>query len=408
MIYRLQKKMILICGGALLLVFSVLFLMIALAGKRQLNTAMDSFIDGIVENAGRPQEPDPGLEVPGPAAPQMIFRENARFDIRFFIAYFDREGNYLSASIDSEPAINEKEARKYSLDAFREKAGRGWYSGYRYRQYETEDGWEIVFAQGSMSRSMVQMQLVSTGLVLAGTACVVLILIFIFSRYAVRSAAEAYEKQQQFITDANHELKTPLTLIMANLDIVENEYGRNEWVDDIRSEGERMSELINQLVLLTSMDEAVRGKCETCFNLSSMAREMVIGFQVLAEEKGKMLKADIEGEIQYYGVEDDISRLISILLENAVKYCDPQGTIYVKVYKKRHPQIRVENTYRAVGEVELGRLFDRFYRADRARKFTGGYGIGLSIAKAIVRNHHGEIRACQKGQDRIGFHVILK
>lgn len=75
--------MILICGGALLLVFSVLFLMIALAGKRQLNTAMDSFIDGIVENAGRPQEPDPGLEVPGPAAPQMIFRENARFDIRF-------------------------------------------------------------------------------------------------------------------------------------------------------------------------------------------------------------------------------------------------------------------------------------------------------------------------------------
>ena len=135
---------------------------------------------------------------------------------------------------------------------------------------------------------------------------------------------------------------------------------------------------------------------------------MVIGFQVLAEEKGKMLKADIEGEIQYYGVEDDISRLISILLENAVKYCDPQGTIYVKVYKKRHPQIRVENTYRAVGEVELGRLFDRFYRADRARKFTGGYGIGLSIAKAIVRNHHGEIRACQKGQDRIGFHVILK
>ena len=124
MIYRLQKKMILICGGALILVFSVLFLMIALAGTGQLNTAMDSFIDGIVENGGRPQEPDPGLEVPSPAAPQMIFRENARFDIRFFIAYFDREGNYLSASIDSEPEINEKEARKYSLDAFREKAGR--------------------------------------------------------------------------------------------------------------------------------------------------------------------------------------------------------------------------------------------------------------------------------------------
>lgn len=99
------------------------------------------------------------------------------------------------------------------------------------------------------------MQLLAIGAVIAGAVAVVFLMIILLSRRAVKPAAQAYERQKQFITDANHELKTPLTLIMTNLDIVEAELGRSEWIDDIRSEGERMSDLINQLILLTRMDE---------------------------------------------------------------------------------------------------------------------------------------------------------
>ncbi|MGI6010403.1 MAG: sensor histidine kinase [Ruminococcus sp.] len=408
MIYRLQRRLILICGVCLVLVFSILFLLIGAASLNQLNKAMDSFIDGIAENGGRPPEPEIKAKNSSDMAPQVMFRENARFDIRFFIAYFDEKGNFLSAEIDDAPEITKEEAEDYSVQAFQEYSGRGWYSGYRYRQYETEEGWTIIFAQGSMNKSMMQMQLLSTGLVLLGAAVVILILIIIFSRYAVRPTAEAYEKQQQFITDANHELKTPLTLIMANLDIIENQIGRNEWIDDIKSEGERMNDLINQLVILTRMDESARGKNYVPFNLSFAVSDMLTEFQMLAEEKGKKIVDEIEREIQYYGEEEEINRLISILLENAVKYCDPGGTIYVKLYGKRHPQIRVENTYQGVDELELDRLFERFYRADRARKYIGGFGIGLSIAKTVVRNHRGEISAYKKGKDTIGFKVLLR
>ena len=265
----------------------------------------------------------------------------------------------------------------------------------------------MVFVNGSMNWAVTTRLLVTAFLVLLGSALLILLLTVLLSKRVVRPVAESYEKQKQFITDANHELKTPLTLILSNLDIVEAELGQNEWLDDIRSEGERMGLMINQLVALSRMDESQAHMVRSAFDLSAAVEDTVSEFQPLAAERGKKLQTSIEPGIRYEGDEGLIRRLASILMDNAVKYCDEGGEIRVEVCQHRHPVLIVENTYAQVDQLELDRLFDRFYRADKARTFSGSFGVGLSIAQSIVRSHRGSIHAYRKG-NTIGFRAELK
>ncbi|MBQ9796250.1 MAG: GHKL domain-containing protein, partial [Clostridia bacterium] len=284
---------------------------------------------------------------------------------------------------------------------------RGWIDNYRYKVFATEMGTDVVFVDGSMSRSSLMQSMTIAGLVLLGCAALMLILIFLLSKKAVKPIAESYEKQKQFITDANHELKTPLTLILANLDIAEDELGKNEWLDDIRAEGHRMTELVNHLVALSRMDEDNSGMKVTDVTFGELVSGTVAEFEQLAKERGKHLYANVNLNVSCRGDEALLRRLVAALMDNAVKYCDVGGEICVTLQRTRKVVLTVENTYAAVNEIDLHRLFDRFYRADRARKFTGGYGIGLSMAKAIVEKHKGEITAYKKDATHIGFKVVL-
>ena len=141
--------------------------------------------------------------------------------------------------------------------------------------------------------------------------------------------------------------------------------------------------------------------------LGELVADTVAEFEPLAKERGKAITSSIDKEISYLGDEALLHRLVGILMDNAIKYCDQDGEISVNLHKGRRTVLAVENTYAAVGELELNRLFDRFYRADKARKFTGGYGVGLSMAKAIVEKHKGEITVYKKDATHIGFKVIL-
>ena len=231
---------------------------------------------------------------------------------------------------------------------------------------------------------------------------------FAESIHSDRLLRENNEKMRQdFTANVSHELKTPLTLILSNLDILEAEYGKNEWLDDIRSEGERMGLLINQLVTLSRMDESDARLLYADFDLSGAINDTVSEFQYLAEERGHILFSDIAPSLSYHGVEALIRKLAAILLDNAIKYCDAGGKIQVRLYQRRHPILTVENTYAEVDSLELERLFDRFYRADRVRTFSGSFGVGLSIAQSIVKSHRGTITAYKK-EGLIGFRVNLK
>ena len=157
------------------------------------------------------------------------------------------------------------------------------------------------------------------------------------------------------------------------------------------------------------MDEDNANLTMAEFNLSEMASDTISEFLGLAAEKKKNLTVAIESSIWYHGDEGLIRRLLCILLDNAIKYCDLNGGIQVSIYVKgRYPIITIENSYRNVEREELNRFFDRFYRADKARTFNGGFGVGLSIAKGIARKHKGDIAVYKKDPEHIGFKVTLK
>lgn len=409
MIYSLRKKFILVSAASIFCVLFGIFVMMFMMSKVQLNETVDALTEAIAENGGVFLERNGHGQAPpvgGYLRGNMITEETA-YSTRFFTVWLGDGNRIVRVNVDSVFSISKSQAQEYARAALEAGKERGWVSNYRFKVFHWDDGMGIVFVNGEIPHLMVSRFLFTTFLVLLGSGLGVLILIVIMSKRVVRPVAESYEKQKQFITDANHELKTPLTLILSNLDIVEAEVGKNEWLDDMRSEGERMRMLVNQLVILSRMDEDQSNLCMAPFDLSGAVLDTASEFQSLAEERQKELMTEIEPMIEYYGDEGLIRRLIAILLDNAVKYCDRGGKIKIYFHRRRHPTIIVENTYGNVDSLELGRLFDRFYREDKSRTFDGSFGVGLSIARAIAKNHHGDILAYKK-EKIIGFKVELK
>lgn len=235
--------------------------------------------------------------------------------------------------------------------------------------------------------------------VFASGSLIVLLLVTLLSKRAVRPVAESVERQQQFITDASHELKTPLTLIRTNLDIIEDEQGPSPWLDDIRSETASMTQLVNHLVTLTRMNERAGSAAFEPVDLSALTAETTEAFAALAEQSGLALSSEIAPAVRVNGDARALAQLLAILLDNACKYCDDGGAIRLQLSGGKHPLLELANNYAAVGTLATDRLFDRFYRADPARTQGSGFGLGLSIAKAICERHHAQISA-QAADDR--------
>ena len=406
MIASLQKRFILISAASIFVVFSGIFLVLVFFSNHQLDRTMDTLTDTISANDGVFPEFDPA-QPSQPFPYDDIINEETRFSTRFFTVWVDALGRITRINIDSISSISAEQVESYVQAALAEGTQRGWVSDYRYRIVTTSRGSTLVFVNGTMNRSMSGRLLLTAFLVLLASACLILALIVVISKRAVRPVAESYEKQKQFITDANHELKTPLTLILSNLDIVEADLGKNEWLDDIRSESERMGLLINQMVTLCRMDESDAPLTLAEVDLSGLIGDTVSEFEPLASERKKQLSAAIAPGVHCRGDEALLRRLAAILLDNAVKYCDAGGRIQVELHLRRHPVLTVENTYAEVDKLQLDRLFDRFYRADKARTFTGSFGIGLSIAQSIARKHRGSLTAYKK-EGIIGFRAELK
>ena len=413
MIYRLQRKFILICTVSVLLVVGLVFGVILIWNISSMNRNMDILADRVSEGGGRfpgagEGEPRPDKIPPRGEQSFAFITPETPFSTRHFTVFFNGEGGEVGKiNTESIYSITEEIAVEYAREAIAGGEERGWISSYRYKVFLTDMGRGVVFVDGSMSRSALMEAVTIAGAVLLGCAALVLILVFVLSKKAVKPIAESYEKQKQFITDANHELKTPLTLILANLDIAEAELGENEWLGDIRAEGHRMTELVNQLVDLSRMDEDSNEARRSCVKFGKLTLDTVLEFEPLARERGKTVKYEIDNAVTYMGDEELLRRLLGILMDNAIKYCDVGGEIRVSLRGGRRIALTVENTYSAVEETEINRLFDRFYRADKARKFSGGYGIGLSMAKVIAEKHRGEITAYKKDSTHIGFKVIL-
>lgn len=292
-------------------------------------------------------------------------------------------------------AIDDETAAEFAQKVYDSGRTDGFLGEYRYLRSEEDGNIRIIFLDCGRSLTNLRTMLFASILVsLLGLAAVLLLLI-LFSRRIVRPLAESYEKQRRFITDAGHELKTPLTIIGADTDLAEMELGENEWLADIRRQAERLTGLTNDLIYLSRMEEEQPKLSLIEFPLSDVAEETAQSFLAPARTQGKTLSLAIEPMLSFYGEEKSIRQLLSILLDNALKYSPEGGKISLSVRKQnRSVVLTVSNpSVRPLEKGEQAQLFDRFYRGDPSRSGEGGYGLGLSIAAGIAAAHRGKIRA---------------
>ena len=230
-----------------------------------------------------------------------------------------------------------------------------------------------------------------------------------FSNFAIRPYIKNYENQKRFITNAGHELKTPLAIISANTELQELMTGENEWTESTKDQVERLSNLINQMVVLARLEEQPDVTLVDV-NFSEVVKKVAGNFKSVIEKAGKKYEIKLQEDIHVKATEDELYELVSILIDNACKYCDEDGQIFVtltKAKRGKRARLTVANSYADGKNVDYSRFFDRFYREDESHnQKQPGYGIGLSMAESLVRIFKGRIWVSYK-KGLIGFTVLL-
>ena len=404
MIRKLRRKLIAACMASLAAVLLVILGGVNWMSYQKVVDDADAVLAVLSANRGVfPQQGQPLGELPAPQGPETdrehrrLFSPETPYESRFFSVQLDGGGQVLQTDTRQIAAVDEEAAASYAETAAASGDRSGFLDDYRFLRTDGDDGTvRIIFLDCGRSLSSFRTTLLaSIALALVGLLAVLVLLLVLSSRI-VRPVAESYEKQKRFITDASHELKTPMTIISADADLLEMECGENQWLTDIRRQTQRLTGLTNDLIYLSRMEEEQPALQAIEFPLSDVAEEMVQSFFAPAKNQGKTLEVCIQPMVSCTGDEKAIRQLLSILLDNALKYSPEGGQLTLRVEKQgRGVLLSVSNTTaQPMDRGQLSRLFDRFYRADQSRSSeTRGYGLGLSIARSIVLAHKGRIRA---------------
>lgn len=346
----------------------------------------------INESEGRGEaELKPDLGFPKGMSPEI------QFESRYFSVLLDDSDNAVNIDTRQIASIDRVTALEYANQIKQSGKTSGFIGDYRYLMYSEAGNTRVLFLDCGRKLNDFNTFLLTSILMSAGGYIVVFIIIFILSGKILKPIIESYEKQKQFITDAGHEIKTPLTIINANLDILEMDYGEgNESIEDIKQQTNRLRSLTDDLVMLSRMEETSTEIQKIDFPISDIVSDAAQSFTGPAKSQQKQLMLDIQPMLTLCGNEKSITQLVNILLDNALKYSPSDSEIKLKLFKKgKSICLSVLNTTESnVNPEQLKHVFDRFYRTDGSRNSeTGGHGIGLSVAKAIVDAHKGSITA---------------
>lgn len=428
MIKSLQRKFILIASGCVLMILTVVLLCINIISYYSGYNESMAMLSFIAENNGRMPDRNPeNGEV------DFFVSREMRFETRYFSVIVDTDGNIVDTDNEHIDAVTDEEAETMYTQVFAGNKTQGniklsdSYFLYKVRTVNGSVLNDTVFSDSDTSvvhddtdyRLIVFMDCTNRFYrintmryfsVLLGEICfaVFIILITVISGKAVKPAAENYEKQKQFITNAGHELKTPLTIISANAEVIEATSGQSEWTESIRNQVMRLTGLINDLIAIAKLDESADSHNMQMepFDLSGYLSEASDDFRTVAEQHGKKLETEIDPDIMVNGNVKTLKELISILLDNAAKYCDDGGIVRAELKRQKNRVcVIVSNTH--AKKTDCSRFFERFYRGDTSHNSeNAGYGIGLSMAEMIVRLHKGKITAYQK-DGNVYFNVFL-
>ena len=426
MIQRLRNRFI--CIATLSVAAVMLLLTVVLNTANYLSTDADlkNMLALIGENqgtipvSGRVDAPDGGgsqdRDGQPPRPPEQDGTRNGPFtpetpySTRYFVLFYTDDGALTQADLSHISSVTTADTGTYLAAAQARGAGYGHCGSYRFYVTDTDSGLHMaifldVYQQLRAVRSVAVWSLLAD----AGCIALVFLLVVIFSRKAIDPVVRSAQRQKQFITDASHELKTPITVIATSLKVLEMETGKQKWIDKAQAQTEKLTELVNALVTLSRMDEEDSPLKAEPFPISAAVTETAESFRDFAVSNGHALALSIQPELSYTGDEYAVRQLVSILLDNAVKYAAADTPIALRLEKaRRGVTLCVENSCTSLDKADLDRLFDRFYRVNDARSGgPGGFGIGLSIARGIAEGHHGAIRARQ-ADGRILFTVELK
>lgn len=391
MIRSLRRKFILIAMASLIGTTAVLCTAISIGNHYATTNRVDRAILHLYQNGGTFLPPASHFD---PSDSNFQVTPETPFETRYFIVELTAQKEIRSVDLEHIAALDRQtvvDTISQIIDAGTE---RGYAEYYRFGVFPDEAGGSTVivldcFLQLQAANNMLRITII----IFLACILIVFALLLFLSKRAIRPFVDNLERQRQFVTDASHELKTPLAILLADMGLLEDTYGEDKWLESAKSQITRLDRLIKNLVELAHTEETITEDTMEVFSVSEIAQANVDAFQPLAEADGKLLTAEIADGISLKGVQDNFFRLFSILLDNAVKYCDPAGTIRLCVLTRgRNIYISISNPCIGVDTAQLPRYFDRFYRVDSSRaRSTGGYGIGLSTARAIVTRHKGRI-----------------
>ena len=340
--------------------------------------------------------------------------DELRTGLPAFYAVADRWGRVglalgFNAVLDEETVVR---AVEEALAAGRE-SGRLEGLGLRFLIRSGGNRLELAFAGMDWERGAVRRQALAAALILAAALPGFFVVSVLLSRWLVRPVEESWRRQQQFVADASHELKTPLTVLLADADILlghpdDTIRSQSRWVEHLRDEGLRMKGLVEDLLFLARGDAGDRERPRGRVELSQVCEGCVMSFEPLAFEAGLVLESSVAPGVGVTGDGEELRRLCAILLDNACKYCGPGGTVRITLEGGGEAALTVHNTGEPIPAEDQAHLFERFYRADAARgREKGGYGLGLSIAAAIVERHGGKIAVRSTAGEGTAFTVTL-
>lgn len=409
---KLRLKMIGIVFASVVAAFMVMTIILVMCFGAYRNRQADQITAMISENNGTvPQLKDYKQQQKNSQAFERYFNnynEDSSYRTRFFRIFFDEDKKVTNVNMDHIAAVDEKKAVRMTKIAMLRRGKVGLVGSYRYRK-EYKDGQvrSIIFLDCKENQSFYHLAVTITITVSTLLTCLITVIFAIASKRAVRPFEINSNRQKQFITDASHELKTPLAIISANAEVLQYKGDGNEWTQNIIDQTKHMGKLINQLLVLAKLDEVQEKSEKQEADLKLLLEETIEPFEEVATQKKVTLKLHLEEGVTIRVNREQIAQLVSILTENAAKYVNDGGKIVWRLTKTQHGAVLVVKNTTEKELPDTKRMFDRFYRSDSSRSSkTGGQGIGLSIAKKIVDSHKGSITA-KAGDGMVTFRVSL-
>lgn len=409
MIEKLRRKFILVTMAVVFLVMSVVLIVLNTTNYLHTVERTDEIVSILINNGGDfPEEtiPDSGMGAP----PDQGISAETPFETRYFIALANAEQQVLQIDTTRIRSIDSPTGQSYAEDVLASGKEKGYVGDFRYQVVEQADGTlMLVFVDSQRDLQPVRSFLRNSILIGMVSLLFIFVLVFYFSKKIVKPVQQTIDRQKQFITDAGHEIKTPLAIISANNDVQEMLNGNSEWTASTHKQIQRLNGLMESMLQLTQMEEEGYQPNIESVDLSQIVLETAEPYIRIGKQKKVEVSLTIQPNVMIQADAEAMNKLCSLLMDNANKYVQQPGTINVRLDHQAGNKIKLQIT-NTVNEMpkRFDQLFDRFYREDQARKHSeGGYGIGLSLAATIVENHHGQIKAVPLKDHTISFEVIL-